>query len=209
MSQQLSDYLTQEASDYLDQLEVLLTASGRPDINELVRLTRGVRGSAEMGGLETIALVAKRLDEAGNSLISGSSIWSEELRQLALQTVRDLKILIGALSRWGPDEEARVRSAIVRWEEGATGDSGEIVPISTLFPDDPGPHVVAGNAGPEGEVVSIAALLFRGEAALKEAIKLRPDVERIAHGGSPGEIASILNELFDLIDLGSRTGPQT
>ena len=118
MSQPLSDYFAQEAGEYLDQMDALLAGSDRPDPVRFFRLARGVRGSAQMAGVETIAAVAERLEDAGRSVLSNTIIWSEDTRQLAIHTVRDLKVLVRALNRWGPEEEARVRAAILRAARG-------------------------------------------------------------------------------------------
>lgn len=207
MSQRLSDYLTRETTEYLDQLDRLLSLPGRPDPEHLLRLARGVRGSAQMAGLETIAAVAERLEDALQSVISNTIIWSEEIRLLGVQTVRDLQILVRALSRWGPEEEARVRSAIHRWDEIGSGEAGGVVPISALYFDDSGPHVVA-EATTRGadEVVSIDDLLLRGEPALREALRLRPEVEALLGHGSQADLKARIAELFDLMELALPTG---
>jgi HPt (histidine-containing phosphotransfer) domain-containing protein len=194
VTQRLSEYLTRETTDYLEQLEQLLASSGAPDPESLLRLARGVRGSAEMAGMETIGSVAERLEDAARSVLSNTIVWSEEIRQLASQTVGDLKILVRALNRWGPGEEARVRAAILRWDEAEMAD-GEVVPISSLFYDDEGPHVL-------DEVVPIGTLLFTGEAALREALRLRPELERLTAAGPGPELDLLLAELFDLIEAG-------
>ncbi len=205
MSQRLSDYLTQETTDYLEQLDRLLMAPGAPDPESLLRLARGVRGSAQMAGVETIAAVAERLEDAGRSVLSNTIIWSEDTRQLAIHTVRDLKVLVRALNRWGPEEEARVRAAIMRWDE-MEGDAGEVVPVASLFYDDAGPHVVATPGAPEStEVVPMDMLLLRGENALREALRLRPEIEALIPAGVPLELHLKLAELFDLVELGVST----
>ena len=199
MSQRLSEYLTQETTDYLDQLDRLLTESDRPDAEYLLRLTRGVRGSAEMAGLETIASVAERLEDAGRSVQSNTVIWTEEVRQLALQTVQDLKILLRALNRWGPAEEARVRSAIHRWDELDSGDDG-VVPIAALLFDEAGTPEGAGGLSPDADgVVPIGQLLLSGEAALQEALRLRPEIEALLEDGDPDELSGRIEQLFQLI----------
>ena len=206
MSQRLSEYLTQETTDYLEQLDRLLMAPGAPDPEILLRLARGVRGSAEMAGVETIAAVAERLEDAGRSVLSNTIIWSEEIRQLAIHTVRDLKMLVRALNRWGPAEEARVRAAILRWDEKDAPEEQEVVPISTLFYDDAGPHVLSGASDPESsEAVPVDMLLLRGESALREAMRLQPEIERLLPAGVPLELHLKLAELFDLIELGIST----
>ncbi|MET0398251.1 MAG: hypothetical protein ABW277_15730, partial [Longimicrobiaceae bacterium] len=55
-------------------------------------------------------------------------------------------------------------------------------------------------AGAEDGVVPVESLLFRGGAALREALALRPELEGLA-AGSP-ELRGRLEELFDLVSLG-------
>lgn len=200
MSQRLSDYLARETNDYLDQLDHLLGAPASPDPETLLRLVRGVRGSAQMAGLDTIAGVAERLEDAGRSVLSNNIVWSPEVRELAVQTVRDLKILVRAVNRWGPQEEARVRAAIDRWDELDSADE-EAVPITSLFHDDGGPHIVAASTGAAVDrVVSVDTLLLGGEAALREALELRPRIERLLQG-SPADAEPLIRELFELLEL--------
>ena len=207
MSQRLSDYLARETNDYLDQLDQLLGSPSAPDPESLLRLARGVRGSAQMAGLDTIAGVAERLEDAGRSVLSNTIVWSADVRNLAVQTVRDLKILVRAVNRWGPEEEARVRAALVRWDELESGDEEEVVPITSLFYDDGGPHVVSGAEGGAvvDAVVPIESLLFRGESALREALRLRAELERTLHE-RPEEAEPLLAEIFDLVQLGLSSG---
>jgi HPt (histidine-containing phosphotransfer) domain-containing protein len=201
MSQRLSDYLARETTDYLDQLDALLAAPAAPEPESLLRLAHGVRGSAQMAGFDTIAGVAERLEDAARSVLSHHVSWSGEIRALAIQTVRDLKLLVRAVNRWGPQEEARVRAALERWDELEHGDDEGVVPIASLFHDDDGPHVVAGATVAAGDaVVPIESLLLRGEGALREALRLRPELERLLRDVPP-DAASLLSELFELIEL--------
>lgn len=195
MSHRLSEYLTQETTDYLDQLDRLLSESDELDAEYLLRLTRGVRGSAEMAGLETIASVAERLEDAGHSVQTNAIVWTEEVRELALQTVRDLKILVRALNRWGPDEEARVRVAIHRWDELDAGDEG-VVPIESLLVDEVGDGATVQE---EDGVVPIAELLLSGDAALRTALAMRPSVEGMLRQADSPELAERIEHLFQLL----------
>jgi HPt (histidine-containing phosphotransfer) domain-containing protein len=117
VSDRLDRYFAQEASEYLDQLDELLAAAGRPDLEQLLRLSRGVRGSAQMAGAESVATIAERLEDGIRSVQDNHVSWSAGIRQLTQQTVADLKVLVRASGRWGEVEETRVRSAIERWEE--------------------------------------------------------------------------------------------
>lgn len=200
MTQRLSEYLARETSDYLEQLDRVLAPPAVPDPEELLRLARGVRGSAQMAGIETLARVAERLEDAARAVLSRSLVWSEEIRRLAIDTVRDLQILVRALNRWGPEEEARVRAAIHRWDDrDADADGAEPVPIASLFPDGPGPHVLSVPPRVEEGVVPIQALLVHPGDALREALALRPEIERCLSRGDPARLRSHITELFDLL----------
>lgn len=199
MTERLSEYFAHESSDYLDRLERLLAEPGIPDPEEMLRLARGVRGSAQMAGVDTIAVVAERIEDAVRAVISNGVLWTEEVRELAAQTVRDIKVLMRALNRWGPSEEARVRVAIERWDDLAPDAASAVPSIASFFFDDEGPHVLSAPPLPEG-VVPIESLLLRGDAARHAALALRPAVESAARGG-PGELMPLLGELFDLIRL--------
>ena len=212
MSERLNEYLTREAGDYLEQMTALLQAPGPVDPEELLRLSRGVRGSAQMAGAETLASVAERLEDAARAVISHSVVWSDEIRELALQTVADLQVLLRALNRWGPDEEARVLAAIERWDDLESSDGGtrpvlvetdpDVVAIESLVHDDAGPHVLSRRGEPTGEedeVVPIEALLLRGDAARHAARALRPRLESLLAEGVAAR--ALLSELYDLLDL--------
>lgn len=218
MNQRVSEYFAREAGEYLDQLEHLLDGPdepNEPNPAHLLRLARGVRGSAQMANAETIASVAGRLEDAIRAVTSESIAWSAEIRSLAQQTVSDLKILLRALNRWGPEEESRVRQAIERWDDleasdvgaGASAPQTEPVPVESLFYDDPGPHILsaepAAAAVPEGAgVVPIESLLLSGESAMREALALRPAVSQlVAERGDPA-LAGLLDEVFELVELG-------
>src|SRR5690606_1493324 len=168
--------------------------------------------------------LAEHLEDLGRSLRSGVASWDDELRALVLETVGELRALLDAVDTWGAEEEERARRMHARWlPEGedearsATSREPEPVPISALFFDDEGPHIVQGpvRRAPHaataeiptmenGPVVPIQELLFRGHAALREAISLRPRFESLARGDAlPGqELPDLVRELFDLVELG-------
>jgi chemotaxis protein histidine kinase CheA len=82
-----------------------------------------------------------------------------------------------------------------------------IVPIATLFFDDGRPGVVEAEASrptASPTPVAIETLLLRGEAALAEALALRPAFESIARSDGVAEtpLAALVDELFDHVELG-------
>jgi chemotaxis protein histidine kinase CheA len=203
MSERLSEYFTHESSDYLGELEQLLTRPGTPDPEQMLRLASGVRGSARMADVDAIARIAEKLEAGMRAVADGSTPWSDELRGLALQTVVEMKELIRVLDRWGAAEDARVREALARWEHLSPDEEGEVVPIASLFYDDAGPHVVSEPPLPDG-VVPIESLLLHGDAALRAALALRARVEEAAAVNAvSAELSALLSELFDLLRLAS------
>jgi hypothetical protein len=93
-----------------------------------------------------------------------------------------------------------------------------VVPIESLAPSAPPAEEEGGvvtveelahapvpvPAPDESDVVAIEALLYRGPAALKHALALRPELEALLadrNGGSP-RLAELLREVFDLVQLG-------
>jgi chemotaxis protein histidine kinase CheA len=206
MTERLSEYFAREAGDYLDRLEELLADPAGADPREMLRLARGVRGSAQMAEVETIAGVAGRVEEALQAVTTHGVRWTEEVRQLAAETVRDIQVLMRALNRWGPAEEARVRTAIERWDDLDPDAAAEVPSIARFFYDDAGPHVVSEPPLP-ADVVRVESLLLRGDDALRAALALRPAVESAARGSAgAGDLNALLAELFDLVRLGTDAG---
>ncbi|MQA90031.1 MAG: hypothetical protein GEU90_07340 [Gemmatimonas sp.] len=218
MSQRLNEYFASEATEYLEQLEGLLALPEVPDSHALLRLSTGVRGSAKMAGAEKVAGVAERLEQAVRSLRSTRAQWSDELRDVAKQTVADLKILVQA-HHWGDEEDRRLANVLGQWdrlENTGAGASPQAVSVSALFYEGSGPHLVGKGdrevtaaVVEEPPVVSVGTLLFRGESAIRHALSLRPEIGRALSDGDNGgqPLSAILDELFDLLELGLTGDP--
>jgi hypothetical protein len=210
MADRLNDYLASEAADYLDELDDLLSSSGPPDSDRFLQLATGIRGSTQMAGADSIARLASRIESAARSFAASELSWSEEIRITVKRTVDDLASLIGAIDKWGPEEERWVQRSLDRWEETLSGSSTPsqmTVPIASLFFDDAGPHILSrASAKPAITAVPIEMLLFSGEAALREALTLRPRFDAMARGDAVRgqQTAALVAELFDLLDLGLR-----
>src|SRR3954451_20208065 len=126
MSQPLSEYFAQEAGEYLDRLDALLSRPEAPDPVEFFRLARGVRGSAQLAGAQGVARVAEGMEDAARSLRAGALAWSDNVSALALATAADLRALVGSSGAWGAEADARAAEAAARWEgTGAARRRGE------------------------------------------------------------------------------------
>lgn len=185
MSQRLDDFLALEAGEYLSRMSRLLTGSAAPDPEELLRLARGIRGSAQMARAADVAEIAERLEGEARALATGAEAWDEAARERCLQVVAELESVL--------------------YER-----EGEVIPISDLFYDDEGPHVLspATDQDPtdDSEDVPIGTLLYSGENALAAAADLEPEITGAVAAGDRARSAALVDELFDLIRL-ARSGP--
>jgi HPt (histidine-containing phosphotransfer) domain-containing protein len=203
MSHQLTDFLSRETAEYLDQLERVLAIPGAPDPEHVLRLARGARGSAEMAGFDGVRRVAEALEQAAGVRAASQGGWSGASREAALDTVRDLQLLVRGVGAWGEGEEEIARRALERWTgrpDGSAEEETDVVPIDALFFDDEGPHVLSGPT-PADAIVPIEELLLRGDAALREALRLRPELDRLLDRSAPAAARELIAELFDLIEL--------
>jgi chemotaxis protein histidine kinase CheA len=220
MSDRLHEYFAAEATEYLDRLEQLLSTPGPPDLEQLLRLARGVRGSAQMAEADTLVAVAERLESGLRSVQAEHVTWSEELRALSAGTVADLKVLARASSRWGREEEARVRQALERWDSSDRSEGSlatpAVVDVATLFYDDEGPHILTpdqpettksmNNGGAAGPV-PIETLLLDRDGALREALAMRQEIEQaLRSDGGNGALQQAVGELFELIEYAAGRG---
>lgn len=186
MSKRLNDFLAREAGDYLERVSRLLTSSAAPEVDELLRLARGVRGSARMAGAGEIAGIAERLEREARELAGGASAWSEEARERCLRLAAEMESLLHA-------------------------QDDDVIPISDLFYDDDLPQLgskrepagadAAGAAEAGAAIVPIDELLYSGESALAAAGAIRPALAEALAAGDRDRARVLLDELFDLIHL--------
>lgn len=192
MSQRVNDFLAREAGEYLSQMQALLDGSAPVDPQELLRLARGVRGSAQLAGSEPLAAVAQRLEQGALAVAEGRLRWRDELRSLSLQTVLDLQDLLGTQGAWGAEEEARLRAALERWdpvrggEPDAAGEEADprVVPITELLYAD---------GATAADVVSISDLLYSEGGATVDPIPISELLyeEAQPHGASADAVVGI------------------
>lgn len=214
-SNRLDEYFAGEAGDYLDELQVLLSDPSSPDADGLLRLAMGVRGSTKMAGADSISKLAGHLEDAARSMAGRELQWGDDVRDVARSTVTEIRELVGSIPNWGPAEDERVERCLERWSEirsGLNGSSLSVVAIDSLFYDDDGPHIIesADDAALAATpVVPIESLFFRGDAAVRQALSLRPAFDAAVRGDSTDDqpLASLVEELFDLLGLSLTADP--
>jgi chemotaxis protein histidine kinase CheA len=144
----LLDFFTLEASEYLTRLESLVTqhAMEQGDATQFAAAARGLRGSAMMAKASGFSTLANAVERVANGVVQGAMKWQPELQRSMVGAVEDLKLLVRSVRHWGPEQDARVEESLRRLDRYAPPKEARnedlIIPISQLFYNDDGQHVV-------------------------------------------------------------------
>ncbi len=105
----LLDFFTLEATEYVDQLDALVTraSSSAPDPEGFARAAKGLRGAATMAKVKGIAAVAQGIERLGHQVRDGRLPWDAATRGVAIAAVDDLKFLVRGVRTWGEAEDKR------------------------------------------------------------------------------------------------------
>jgi len=148
MPGRLLDFFSLEASEYLSRLESLAAKNGMEssDATQFTAAARSLRGSATMAKAGGIVQVAMTVERIGSGVVHGSTKWDPELQRALVGAVEDLKLLVRAVRTWGADQDARVEESLRRLARFAPARKERtedvIIPISQLFFDDGGQHII-------------------------------------------------------------------
>ena len=112
MSVGLLDFFVLEASDFIDRLQRLLAVEDPqgPDSATLLKLARGLRGSAVMARLTTFADAASGLERAATLLNEGRIAWTPALSASVSESVTELRSLVPMARLWGESQDQRART---------------------------------------------------------------------------------------------------
>ena len=144
----LLDFFTLEAGEYLTRLESLATQQSmeKADATRFTAAARGLRGSATMAKADELARLANSVERIAVGVVQGSVSWDAELQRSLVSAIEDLKLLVRSVRQWGPEQDARVEQSLGRLARYAPAREERrddvILPISQLFHDDDGPHIV-------------------------------------------------------------------
>jgi len=210
------DFFLTEARDCLARLDALLRASDDSlvDAAELHRVSRVLRGSAQMARELRVQAVAHALELAARALVQGALAWGGDLRGLLEHTLEDLAALVEADGADAQLDE-RAAAALERWERQGLDLPAYPDAAAAPLPDgsgagrpDAGPAPAFGDpaapaGGPAQEELPVEVVnFFRSEAgALVERIERlageRPQAgER--HRGAHRELRDTVTALRDL-----------
>src|SRR5688500_2266520 len=98
------EFFTTEATEYLDKLSSLTTAlnDSTADPSEFHKVTRALRGSAQMAREDRMYRVAVALEGSARALAAQTLPWSSDLSEKVALTIDDMRALIYA----GENDEA-------------------------------------------------------------------------------------------------------
>jgi len=144
----LLDFFTLEAGEYLTRLESLAARqSMQPaDATQFAAAARGLRGSATMAKAGGVSKLATSVERIASGVVQGAISWEPGLQRSLVGAIEDLKLLVRSVREWGAEQDARVEESLRRLARYAPAREERreelIVPISQLFYNDDGQHIV-------------------------------------------------------------------
>jgi hypothetical protein len=101
-----------EAGDYLERLALIVGRPTPPDPDELVRLTRALRGASLMAGLSSFSHAAGALEQVAKAHRAGTWPWGPGQTELVAQAIEELKRLTRQAAEWSDaDSKSATRLA--------------------------------------------------------------------------------------------------
>jgi chemotaxis protein histidine kinase CheA len=148
MPGRLLDFFSLEATEYLNRLETLVNARSMEsaDAKQFAAAARGLRGSATMAKAGGVVQLAMTVERIASGVVQGATAWEPELQRALTGAVEDLKLLVRSVRTWGTEQDARLQDSLRQLARYAPAREERredlIVPISQLFFNDDGPHIV-------------------------------------------------------------------
>jgi chemotaxis protein histidine kinase CheA len=203
----LREYFTSESNTYFAQLadQVNRFDSARAEPQELLRITRALRGSAHLAREERVYRAALAMEGAARALANGSLNWSADLGERARATVADLRAL--AAGEADDEADARVARVLERWSavgvpvrERASADAGESSPASRQFREFAA-HEVSGIVNELESGLSQFPQDPRNRDALKAILRRQRALLGAARLDEISVVAETLRAIEDLVRL--------
>jgi hypothetical protein len=99
-----------------------------------------------MAKASELARLATSVERIAGGVVQGATKWDPELQRSLVGAIEDLKLLVRSVRSWGAEQDARVEESLrrlARYGPAREARNDEvIVPISQLFYNDDGQHVV-------------------------------------------------------------------
>jgi chemotaxis protein histidine kinase CheA len=192
----MSDFFALEAGEYLERLDALVQPEALGQgADELVRLARALRGAALMGNQPSIARAASGLETLARAVREGRRPWDQNIRQIAIRAVDDLKIFVRRAPTWTEADTAKADALGGQLEQLAGRPS---TPVRAVEP----PGLDAGaRAFVAREGAAIAGALERAGQALRANPLAHDPLQHVLKALQPLRGLAALNDLPPLPDL--------
>ncbi|HET7791191.1 MAG TPA: hypothetical protein VFK78_10380 [Gemmatimonadales bacterium] len=193
----MSDFFALEAGEYLERLDAVLQPQGgaAPALDDFVRLSRALRGSALMASQQAIARAASGLEALARALKDGRRPWDQGTQQLALRAVDDLKIFVRRASSWTDADTAKAEALGAQLEQTTGRPSGALRAAEATGLDAGARAFVA------REGAAIASTLDRTAKALRANPIAHDPLQQVLRALQPLRGLAALNDLPPLPDL--------
>jgi chemotaxis protein histidine kinase CheA len=148
MPGRLLDFFSLEATEYLNRLETLVNGRSMEtaDARQFAAAARGLRGSATMAKAGGVVQLAMTVERIASGVVQGATAWEPELQRALTGAVEDLKLLVRSVKNWGGEQDARLQDSLRLLARYAPAREERhedlIIPISQLYFNDDGPHIV-------------------------------------------------------------------
>ncbi|HEY1953088.1 MAG TPA: Hpt domain-containing protein [Gemmatimonadaceae bacterium] len=148
MPGRLLDFFSLEATEYLNRLETLVNGRSmeNADAKQFAAAARGLRGSATMAKAGGVVQLAMTVERIASGVVQGATAWEPELQRALTGAVEDLKLLVRSVRNWGGEQDARLQDSLRQLARYAPAREERhedlIIPISQLYFNDDGPHIV-------------------------------------------------------------------
>jgi len=195
----MTDFFALEAGEYLERLDGALQGAGgaTPPVDELVRLSRALRGSALMANKAPIARAAAGLEALVRAVREGRRSWDPEIQQVTVRAVDDLKILIRSVLTWSDADTVKAEALSGELERlaGAPRASGA-VPRMDAPTLDAGARAFVAREG-----AAIASALDRASQALRANPMAHDPLQQVIRALQPLRGLAALSDLPPLPDV--------
>lgn len=143
----LLEFFVAEAVAYADTLrEIMWLPASSRDTEKMLSAARGLRGASTMVRLSDLAVVAGHMERIACAIHQRRIQWTEPLSYSLQAVLYELPELISSAGVWGAGEAERAAAIGDALHAFAPAEdrknSSLVIPITRLFHDDSGPHVL-------------------------------------------------------------------
>ena len=196
----LLDFFTLEASEYVEQLDGLVSRATAtpPDADAFTRAIRALRGAATMAKLNAIAEVAAGVERLSTKVREGALPWDSATRAVAIAAIDDVKILIHNVRGWSDADDARAQRGIA--------ELGRLAPKAMVTPPVPSGSLFLSSAAADAAAVLLEFAENPGTpeqfAQMMEKVRALRGVAALNDLPPMGEVVDAVDAAAKPIELG-------